>query len=308
MEQNNENRVTAEELMNNANAEFVKLAKDGKIMDVIDTVIKLDRKVLNALTIAAQNPDATDLKTSDGWNFKGRSVMPGEKSIKVIDTKYNTIENEEIVDGKVVKSVKSGDRTFIVNSEFDISQTKVKTQEFADKYDQSIDHATAAKNLSEAQKALEGVLDNYKFSYTPLDGVNGACNTDQRVITINSNLVGKELLAALIEKIGQALNNIVDRGNNFRGIVSSEDRNIRNIENQLVAYMVGKKLGLDVAAPDLSKVQEWHESKINKLRSNIDTAVGNASKITTAFGTHFEKLREATPQNDTKQKKDEQVM
>lgn len=69
--------------------------------------------VANSLLIAAQKPDATNLRSFEDWQQRGRSVISGEKGIEIL-----------VADGEYERADGTIGMNFEAKKVFDVSQTK----------------------------------------------------------------------------------------------------------------------------------------------------------------------------------------
>ena len=304
----------AEELRKQVDAAFLALVQDDNLQEVLDIMVKFTNKTLNnSIAIMLQNPNATNVNTMNNWNFNGRSVEPGQKPIRTIQAVFDKTESE-IVDenGNLDRKGKSKLTGYNVGYEYDISQTRVKTQELADKH-AGIDLPAATKDLSETKKALENCLYNFKVEYRPIaditstiDGketktpVTGAIDNENKKIVIKEGMSEQETISALVQQVSKALTNAIDR-TNFRGITTSSEKDIKKLEADCVAYVVAKKMGIEPKPVDWSLIEtkSWHESAIGMLRNNMDLVRKNSASIVNGISKHFENL--ATQQAEATQ-------
>lgn len=86
--------------------------------DVLSNYLTVQAKlgktsVANSLLIAAQKPDATNLRSFEDWQQRGRSVISGEKGIEIL-----------VADGEYERADGTIGMNFEAKKVFDVSQTK----------------------------------------------------------------------------------------------------------------------------------------------------------------------------------------
>lgn len=74
----------------------------------------------NALLIASQNPDATDVRGYQAWLAQGRRVRKGETGIRILAPKGKRDEEKDVKTGDVTQTAR---QFFGLASVFDVTQT-----------------------------------------------------------------------------------------------------------------------------------------------------------------------------------------
>lgn len=258
-----------DDLIKQADESLVQFIKDGKYKDVLLNMSNLSNySIRNQVLIFMQFPKARNVNGMKAWNYYGRGINKGEKSIKIIapiiekqeiheDSAYET-EDQEPKYEEVLKGYK-------VSYVFDISQTNGKEIETFDSTEE-----IAKENFDIYKSALESCLKDYSFNYKNIEGPeDGSCNYKTKVITIREGMTTEKTLTTLIHEIAHALAEQRDR-TNFKGLTTSEQRQIREIEAESIALVVSNKLGLHTQDFNCSYITAWSDGDIEKFRTNLD--------------------------------------
>ena len=122
-----ENKLpSVDEYIKMADDKLTEFIKSGRYKDVLLSMVNLYRySVRNQILIMMQKEDATTVNGMSAWNYAGRSVIPGEKSIKIISPVFTKVEKEKTDEnGNVVVEEEQVLVGYKVGHVFDISQTQ----------------------------------------------------------------------------------------------------------------------------------------------------------------------------------------
>jgi len=302
-------KLNHDDLIKQAEGYFVKLAKEGKLQTILDSMVKHNKHTLrNQLLIMQAMPSSTEMDTLENWNYGGRAVKMGSKGVKVLQPSFDRSTDEyKDADGQIKKRTVSKLVGFHINTMYDVTQTHVVTQTIADENAGfKSDAKLVAKNYETYKKVLEDSMKGYRFLYEPMENDRtGFVNNQEKIITIKSGMTPEETLKAIIEKISLALANTADR-TNFKGLGTTEVKDIKNIESTCAAYVVNKWLGLDTKEfkfdfkkDDIDKgITDWNDARLNRFRNNIEQSRKITSSILRAVEPMLkEKLSEKTKTN-----------
>jgi len=267
MEENLSSRI--DELIKQADDGLVKFIKEGKYKDVLLNMSNLNNySIRNQVLVLMQNPQATHVNGMKAWNYHGRSVIKGSKSMKIIAP---IIEDVEIHEDSAYETpdqtpkYKQEITGFKVSYVFDVSQTEGKPIQRFDSTEE-----IAREYFDIYKKALESCVRDYKFEYCDIEGkTDGICNYKDKVIKVQEGMPTEKTLTTLIHEIGHALAEQRDR-TNFKGLTSKEQREIREIEAESIALVVSNRLGLHTNDFNCSYITAWSDGDIEKFRANID--------------------------------------
>lgn len=269
-----------EKILAEVDSKLTDFIKSDKYKDVLMAMGNLGKySFINQIYILIQNPDAVTVNGMKQWNYLGRSILPGEKALKIFaplvgkeqvqlaDKDGNPILDE---DGnpktKEIEKVKGFKPSFV----FDISQTKGRELEVF-KFDENI----AVEDKDMIIQGLSNVVEKKGFSieYTTENelgkGCYGLCNYKEKKIKLLSGMSDIQTISTLVHECGHALAHSPYR-DNFEGIIELPDRDIREVEAESIACVVCSHLGLDTENFNFSYITGWADGDITKFRKNMD--------------------------------------
>lgn len=281
MEEKKDYNTQINELIQQADEQFVKFIKEGKYKDVLMNMSNLNQySFRNQLLIMMQNPNATTVNGMTAWNYFKRSIKKGEKGIKIIaPTKYYTEEEQENENGEmeVVKTERLGYKIAYV---FDVSQTdgpyEIRLFESSEEI--------IREEFDALKEILEKAVKDYKFIYTfDLEkGVDGTCNYKDKVIKIRDGMATEKTLTTLVHEIAHAIAEERTQ-DSFKGLTKREVKQIKEIEAESVALVVSNRLGLHTQDFNLAYIAGWADGDIEKFRHNLDTIRGISHQLLSAI-------------------------
>jgi hypothetical protein len=303
MEEKKDYNTQIDELIKQADQQFVQFIKDGKYKDVLLTMSNLNNYSLrNQMLIMLQRQNATCVNGMTTWNYFKRNIMKGEKGIRIIaPTKYEIEKQTEKENGEIdiVKEEKIGYKIAYV---FDISQTEgereirnfVCNEEMVREY------------FNELKSILENTIKNYTFIYTDTlkNGCDGLCNYKDKLINIRDGMPMEKTITTLIHEIAHAIAEERTQ-DTFKGLTTTEVKQIKEIEAESVALVVSNKLGLHTVDFNLAYISGWADGNIEKFRHNLDTIRSISHQLLSAIEPRIqglerekEKVRENTQQQN----------
>ena len=259
----NKSKYNTEELIGKADALFAEMLKEGRYRELIDAMVNLGEYSLrNQMLIMAANPNASHVEGMNGWNYRKRSVKPGEKSIKILApvfAKEVTFDK----DGRPTETVLDKVTGYKVNFVFDESQTQGEEEIRL--------FRTTPELLEEhydfVKEVLQGTIKGFRFEESAElgDGVTSRLDTESGTITIDSRLDKQAKLRTLINQIAAAA--VLTRNrNNFKGLKTSE---MNGVEMSAIYYIVSNRLGLKTETLTVPDFSESSEKDIEKFAGNI---------------------------------------
>lgn len=267
-------------------AEFI---QSDKYKDVLLMMGNIGRYSLtNQIYILLQNPDASHVKGMKQWNYVGRSIKPGEKSIQIFapikDTVVTEVVNEDgsprlDENGNPVTKRREVVRGFKPSFVFDVSQTKGKEFE-AFRMDENTpvaDKELIMQGLT-AVVAKRGFTVEYASVETLGKGCYGLCNTKEKKILILEGMSDLQTVSTMVHECGHALAHTPHR-QGFEGLSSKEKREIKEVEAESIACVVCSYLGLDTENFNFSYISGWAEGDISKFRKNMDVISQHAGDL-----------------------------
>lgn len=233
----------------------------------------------NQIYILLQNENATSVAGMKEWNYKGRSIIPGEKAIKIfapikgkddvllVDEEGNPLLDQE---GNQIKKQVERIKGFKPAFVFDISQTTGKELE-AFKFDET----TPVEHKDLIIKGLTDVVSKHGYSFRYASevelgkGCEGMCKYSTKEILVKENMSDIQTVSVLVHECGHALAHGPYR-ESFEGLKEIPSRDIREVEAESIACVVCSHLGLNTDNYNFSYISGWAEGDISKFRKNMD--------------------------------------
>ena len=258
----------------------------------------------NTLLIAMQKPDASLVAGFSSWkNNFGRSVMKGEKGIKIIAPSPFTVKQEvektnpqtgkPVIgkDGKPVteeKEIKVP--AYKVVSVFDVSQTEgrelpdIAVDELTGDVDRFKDFFAALEQVSPVPVGFEKIE----------GGAHGYYHLEEKRIAIDEGMSDLQTLKTAIHEIAHAKLHDIDLNAPKEEQKPRVDRRTREVEAESVAYTVCQHYGLDTSDYSFGYVAGWSSGKeLAELRGSLETIRSTAAEMINAIDGHFAELQKA---------------
>lgn len=289
MEEKKDYHEQINELIKQADQQFVKFIKDGKYKDVLMSMSNLNQySFRNQLLIMMQNPKATCVNGMTAWNYFKRSIKKGEKGLKIIAPAKYYIENEEENENGEIEIVKTERLGYKIAYVFDVSQTEGKYEIRLFESSEEL----VREEFESLKEVLENAVKDYKFIYTAdLDkGVDGTCNYKDKIIKVRDGMTSEKTITTLVHEIAHA---IAEERNQdtFKGLTKREVTQIKEIEAESVALVVSNRLGLSTQDFNLAYIAGWADGDIEKFRHNLDTIRGISHQLLSAIEPKLDFLR-----------------
>lgn len=251
-----------EELIELADNKFKTMLKEGDYKKIMDAMICIgDYSLRNQMLILEANPNATHVEGMNGWNYRGKSIKPGEKGIKILAPTYS---KEVVCDGdnasqQQITNQLSGYRIHFV---FDESQTNG-----IDKKAFKTTPEMLVENIDIVKAALLSLVKGYEIKeINNFDGnITSRLNTEKKTIELNASLSEENKIRVLINQIAAA--NIVMRDRRNFNCIKTAD--MEALEISAVNYIVANKLGLTTEKLIEPDVSTFSEQDFSKFSGNI---------------------------------------
>lgn len=289
MEEKKDYNAQINELIKQADEQFVKFIKDGKYKDVLLSMSNLNQySFRNQILIMIQKPDAKCVNGMSAWNYFKRSIKKGEKGLKIIaPTKYYSEEEQQHENGEI-ETVKTERLGYKIAYVFDVSQTdgehEIRLFESTEEL--------VREEFESLREVLELSVKDYKFVYTSdlQNGVDGTCNHKDKVIKVRDGMTTEKTLTTLIHEIAHAIAEERTQ-DSFKGLTKKEVTQIKEIEAESVALVVSNRLGLHTQDFNLAYIAGWADGDIEKFRYNLDTIRGISHQLLSAIEPKIDFLR-----------------
>lgn len=267
-------------IMTDIDNKLFEFIKSGKYQDVLLMMGNLGKYSLtNQLYILLQNPEATTVKGMKQWNYLGRSIIPGSKSIRIFAPIVETIQQEVkdkdgnlLLDeaGNPIVNSKQIVRKYKASYVFDISQTNGKELE--------IFKFNELTPVDKKETIMQGLLNvvykqGYSFRYASEEelgkGCEGMCKYNPKEILVKDGMSDLQTISVLVHECGHALAHGPYR-ESFEGLKQLPSRDIREVEAESIACVVCSYLGLETTNYNFSYISGWANGDIEKFRKNMD--------------------------------------
>ena len=258
----------------------------------------------NTLLIAMQKPDASLVAGFSSWkNNFGRSVMKGEKGIKIIAPSPFTIKQEvEKTDPQTGKPVIGKDGKPVTEEK----EIKVPAYKVVSVFDVS---QTEGRELPDiAVNELTGDVDRFKDFFAALEqaspvpvgfekiegGAHGYYHLEEKRIAIDEGMSDLQTLKTAIHEIAHAKLHDIDLNAPKEEQKPRVDRRTREVEAESVAYTVCQHYGLDTSDYSFGYVAGWSSGKeLAELRGSLETIRSTAAEMINSIDGHFAELQKA---------------
>ena len=258
----------------------------------------------NTLLIAMQKPDASLVAGFSSWkNNFGRSVMKGEKGIKIIAPSPFTVKQEvEKTDPQTGKPVIGKDGKPVTEEK----EIKVPAYKVVSVFDVS---QTEGRELPDiAVNELTGNVDRFKDFFAALEqaspvpvgfekiegGAHGYYHLEEKRIAIDEGMSDLQTLKTAIHEIAHAKLHDIDLNAPKEKQKPRVDRRTREVEAESVAYTVCQHYGLDTSDYSFGYVAGWSSGKeLAELRGSLETIRNTAAEMINAIDGHFAELQKA---------------
>lgn len=254
-----------EEMLAQADEEFVEWMKNGKYNDLMKTMPTLGKYSLrNQMIILMQNPEATNVNKMNGWNYKKRHIVKNSKPMRIVAPKFATQVSTD-AKGNVTEKTLDTVTGYEVSFVYDITQTDGEPVKeiFADEN-------TALEHYDVVKTALQGSVKGFEFKTHEAseDESYGVLDTLNKTISLRADLSKQDALKTLIQQV--ATTNVIMRNRQYsQGLTPSDMSNIRSVEASGVTYAISKRLGLgepSLVAPDFEGMTD---KSISKFADNV---------------------------------------
>ncbi|GHU97971.1 hypothetical protein FACS1894211_00880 [Clostridia bacterium] len=270
-------RLTPEDYIKQADAAFIADMRDGLYPEIVDGIADLNYSLRNVMLIKSQMPEATKVMGMHAWNYQGRSIVGGEKSLKILAVTDN---GGEAAEG--AENGGSGGKNYRISYVFDVSQTKGRTlkekactPEVLDKYFEGI------------KRTIAGLTPGYTF----IDGEKGGVDFEEKTVTVREGLSREEQLKAMIHGVARvrAEGKIREEGGDI-----SQGRGLFNaIEESAVTHIAARRLGLGDYPLKTADFEEFDDDGLMRVSANLHYVKMGAQRITNAVERYVSEAQSA---------------
>lgn len=288
-----------EEMLEQADAEFLEWMKTGRYAELMATMPTLGRYSLrNQMLVLMQNQKATNVNKMNAWNYKRRHVIPESKPIRIVAPKFATQVSTD-KDGNTTEKTLDTVTGYEVSFVFDISQTDGESVK-----DVFADEKAAYDRYDVVTEALKGSVKGFEFkTHEPAEDESyGVLDTLNKTISLRSDLSKEEALTTLVRQVATA--NVVMRNRQFaQGLTPADMDNIRSVEASAVAYTISKRLRIAETALIAPDFEGMSDKSISKFAENVGVIRSISQRIINAAeGAVSNELYEQAQKEAEKQK------
>jgi hypothetical protein len=275
-------RLTPEEYIGQADADFIAAMRGGRYPEIVDGIADLNYSVRNVMLIKSQMPEATKVMGVHAWNYQGRSVVGGQKSLKILAVTDN---GEAAAEGAGNDGNGINGKSYRVSHVFDISQTKGKenravkgnacTPEVLDRYFEGI------------KKTVAGLAQGYAF----VEGDGNGVNFEGKTVSVRKGLSREEQLKAMIHGVARvrAEGKIREEG----GEISQGRALFNAIEESAVTHITARRLGLGDYPLKTAEFGKFDDDGIMRMSTNLHYVKWGAQRITNAGEKYVSEMQSA---------------
>jgi hypothetical protein len=270
-------RLAPEDYIKQADTDFIEAMREGRYSEIVDGIADLNYSLRNVMLIKSQMPDASKVMGLHAWNYQGRSIVGGEKSLKILAVTDNNSEAE----GGAESGGNSG-KNYRMSYVFDVSQTKGKavkdkacTPEVLDRYFEGI------------KKTIAGMAQGYTFAESDKNGVS----FDEKVISVQKGLSREEQLKAMIHGVARirAEGKIREEGGEI-----TQGRSLFNaIEESAVTHIAARRLGLGNYPLKTADFEKFDDGSLMRLSTNLHYVKMGAQRIINAVERYVSEAQSA---------------
>lgn len=271
----------------------IKEYKENKkdITELLDFMSKFYKYSLrNTLLIKSQWSGAVAVESYKGWQNLGTSVKKGEKSkIKILvpitsevfrglngknkSIKYATKEEKQLIKNGKIKTFKKV--RFIYGSVFDITQTELKPEEYPKLFpNRHFDAEISEETYNKAYSGLKGLAESNNIKLSDdvehvLGNAKGAYFPELDEIKMNPLNTSIEKVTVLIHELGHAE---MHKNSNL----STEHK---ELQAEMVSYLVSKHLGLPVDEESIRYIKSWNGNFENIEDKQLEKLLNETRKV-----------------------------
>lgn len=227
----------------------------------------------NALLIYHQKPEATQIKTFDGWAQEDVQVSKGEKSILILDpTQYTRADG-------------STGTAYNVKKVFDISQTDAPRKPAPTYTPQPLSLAKLLVNTAPVKVV--------SADSTPVPNSGAYYDNNMQILFVRKNSGNETALfnSILLETAHAQLSIISDMYN----------RKAMGFPAACVAYMIARKFGMDANVFNINGIpEEWKSMPPKEIRKQLNTIRSAMALIFNRLSKELYAPRQDHPDRDSR--------
>jgi hypothetical protein len=274
--------------------------KEGKYKDVLLMMGNLGRySLINQIYVLLQKPDATTVNGMRQWNWLGRSVVPGQRAIKIFAPIRETVTKDELdengkpvldADGKPVKEAHEVVRDSSPPTSSTSARPKARTRRRSSSTRRRPSRARRPSSKASPKSRRRRDTPSPTRARRSWRGRLRLCNTKKHTIQILDGMSDLQEISTTVHECGHALAHTAYR-KDFAGLTPRECRKIKEVEAESIACVVCNWLGLDTENFNFSYITGWAEGDLTKFHKNMDVISSHANTIIGGIDRQFAKER-----------------
>jgi hypothetical protein len=265
-------RLTPEDYVRLADAEYLKAMREGRYEEIVDGIADLGYSVRNVMLIKNQLPTATKTRGLNSWNYYGRSVLEGTKSLKILAVNEQAADKDADAEGA---DGEKGGKNYRFSNVFDISQTKASSK--ARQFD---DPTCTPEVLDKYYPGIRRAILQQARDYTLAEGENNAVDFEGKTITVKQGLSREDTLKAMIYAVARVRTEGKARA---EGTEISQGRALfHQIEETATAHIVARRLGLGDFKLKTADFSQYDDEGLMRVSTNLHYVKMGAQRITDA--------------------------
>jgi hypothetical protein len=269
-------RLAPEDYIRQADAAYIAAMREGRYPEIIDGIADLNYSVRNVMLIKSQLPNASKVMGMHAWNYLRRSVMEGERALKILAVSEGGAENAEGTENG------GNSKIYRMSHVFDVSQTKGK--ELKEK-------TCSPETLDKYGERIKNAIAKLTYGYTFIEGEKTGVSSEDKTVSIQSGLSRADQLKAMIYGVAKIRTESKQRED---GGEISQGRGLFNaIEESATAHIAARRLGLGGYPLKAADFKGFEDDALMKFTTNLHYVKTGAQRITNAVERYVSEAQSA---------------
>ncbi len=260
-------KLSAEDYLKLADAEFCRAMRDGKYPEIIDGIADLNYSVRNVMLIKSQMPGATNVGGANYWNYRRRSIIKDSKSMKILAPKFTDGSGKS---GDAEKDGADKAAGYKLSFVFDISQTQGEALKET--------HCDAAF-LNTHYEGVKNTIAAMAGEYTFIEGAERSrIDYAKKEVSIKAGQSNEDILKTMLRSVANIRIEGKDReaGND----ISQGKAMFNELKETAITHIVARRMGLGDYKLKTIDFSGFDDEALGKFASDINYAKAVAHRIT----------------------------
>lgn len=240
----------------------------------------------NTMLIKIQNPNATRVAGFNKWKELGRAPSKGQKAIWIQApmTVKRKGKNADEDDGK---KDKDDDDKFVIFRPvpvFDVSQTEGDPLPEPPLAGYSPTEGEAPEGMkTSVEEAIAGTGFALSYEDLPDGGPEGYTNFSSKRVVVRNGYSGAHEAMVLVHELAHIE---LGHGDNTRQYHTGPggERDVMEVEAESVAYIIGRKFGLEAPKSSFAYIHDWAKGDTAKVKSTANRVTKAANSLVKKLG------------------------